>query len=353
MGSFGPSRPGTFGPVRRAQCIQPGRSAAGQPGRRLAGRPAGRAAQRARRRHGRGSAGRGGSSSWPARRRQRRAGRALGRWPPRARTWRGVAWRGVASNTCIAGGIRDSTCRAGTSMKARSVIFACLGHELGAERLAPNAEDQRKPSTASSASSTPQSSSRERCPTMSPRRVTSTAPICSTRTRVGSPATSTSGRNDAGRALRDVGATITTERGRSSSACTTTARRSPCCQDLEAVDGIEVTVDVELEAPLELLVSHARAARRRLDLTQQEAQDSLQLAAVELRERGLSLRDIGSVLGAYLHAAPTGAAAAPRSIAGSPRGRGGCAARTSPSAPVARRSSAARTAPPPRGAWRG
>jgi hypothetical protein len=37
-----------------------------------------------------------------------------------------------------------------------------------------------------------------------------------------------SGRKDAGLALRDVGATRTTDRGRSSSACTTTPNRSPC-----------------------------------------------------------------------------------------------------------------------------
>jgi hypothetical protein len=100
-----------------------------------------------------------------------------------------------------------------------------------ARRLAARTErqDQRKPSTARRASSTAQSSSWERCPTSSPRREASTAPSCSTRTRVDSPAISTSGRNDAGRALRDVGATITTERGRNSSACTTTAKRSPCC----------------------------------------------------------------------------------------------------------------------------
>src|SRR5437764_11835728 len=40
---------------------------------------------------------------------------------------------------------------------------------------------------------------------------------------------SISGRNDAARALPEVGATITTERGRNSSAWTTTPKRSPCC----------------------------------------------------------------------------------------------------------------------------
>ncbi len=44
-------------------------------------------------------------------------------------------------------------------------------------------------------------------------------PTCSANTRVRSPLTRISGRNDAGRALRDVGATSTTDRGRSSSAC--------------------------------------------------------------------------------------------------------------------------------------
>ena len=42
------------------------------------------------------------------------------------------------------------------------------------------------------------------------------------------PSTSISGRNEAGRALREVGATMTTERGRNSSAWTITPYRSPC-----------------------------------------------------------------------------------------------------------------------------
>ena len=67
--------------------------------------------------------------------------------------------------------------------------------------------------------------------------------------------------------------------------------------DLTDVDGIEVSIELELDAPLELLVTKARAARQRLDLTQREAQESLRLAAAELHEAGLSLRDIGSVLG--------------------------------------------------------
>ncbi|MDA8032904.1 MAG: hypothetical protein M0T71_01860 [Actinomycetota bacterium] len=66
--------------------------------------------------------------------------------------------------------------------------------------------------------------------------------------------------------------------------------------DLEDVGGIEVIVDIELDASLEPLVTQAHEARQRLDATQREAQESLRLAAIELRERGLSMRDIGSVL---------------------------------------------------------
>ena len=66
--------------------------------------------------------------------------------------------------------------------------------------------------------------------------------------------------------------------------------------DLEGADGIEVTVDIELDASLEPLVTQARAARQRLDATQREAQESLRVAAIELHERGISMRDIGSVL---------------------------------------------------------
>ncbi len=66
--------------------------------------------------------------------------------------------------------------------------------------------------------------------------------------------------------------------------------------DLGDADGIEVTVDIELDASLEPLVTQARAARQRLDATQREAQESLHVAAIELHERGLSMRDIGSVL---------------------------------------------------------
>src|ERR1051326_7014103 len=66
-------------------------------------------------------------------------------------------------------------------------------------------------------------------PTNSPRRPESTAPTCSTRMRVVSPSNPISGRNEAGLALRDVGATSTTERGRSSFAWTTTPNRRPRC----------------------------------------------------------------------------------------------------------------------------
>ena len=66
--------------------------------------------------------------------------------------------------------------------------------------------------------------------------------------------------------------------------------------DLEDADGIEVTVDIELDASLEPLVTQARAARQRLDATQREAQESLRVAAIEQHERGLSMRDVGSVL---------------------------------------------------------
>lgn len=66
--------------------------------------------------------------------------------------------------------------------------------------------------------------------------------------------------------------------------------------DLEDAGGIEVIVDIELDASLEPLVTQAHEARQRLDATQREAQESLRLAAIELHERGLSMRDIGSVL---------------------------------------------------------
>ena len=77
--------------------------------------------------------------------------------------------------------------------------------------------------------STPHCSSCVRCPTTPPRRLTSTAPTCSTRTRVLRPATSTVGRNEADRALVDVGAIRTTDRGSSASDCTTMPYRRPCC----------------------------------------------------------------------------------------------------------------------------
>ena len=46
--------------------------------------------------------------------------------------------------------------------------------------------------------------------------------IVSAGQQVVAPAVSASGRKEAARALREVGATITTDRGRNSSACTTT-----------------------------------------------------------------------------------------------------------------------------------
>lgn len=57
----------------------------------------------------------------------------------------------------------------------------------------------------------------------------STAPSCSTRTRVGCSSISISGRKVAGCALWEVGATTTTERGRNSSAWRTTPNRRPRC----------------------------------------------------------------------------------------------------------------------------
>lgn len=65
--------------------------------------------------------------------------------------------------------------------------------------------------------------------TWSPNRLTSTAPTCSTKTLVASPLITISGRKVAGRALLDVGATRTTERGSIASACTTTPKRRLCC----------------------------------------------------------------------------------------------------------------------------
>ncbi len=80
-----------------------------------------------------------------------------------------------------------------------------------------------------SASSMPHCCSGVTRPTSSPRRPASIAPTCSTRIRVFSPSRSISGRNDAGLALRDVGATRTTDLGRNSLAWTTTPNRRPRC----------------------------------------------------------------------------------------------------------------------------
>jgi len=49
------------------------------------------------------------------------------------------------------------------------------------------------------------------------------------KSRVRTPSISISGRNEAGRALVEVGATNTTERGSRGSACTTTPYRGPYC----------------------------------------------------------------------------------------------------------------------------
>jgi hypothetical protein len=75
---------------------------------------------------------------------------------------------------------------------------------------------QRSPKTVVRASSMPHCCSGLTRPTSSPSRPESIAPTCSTRTRVVSPSSSISGRNDAGLALWDVGATSITERGSSS-----------------------------------------------------------------------------------------------------------------------------------------
>jgi hypothetical protein len=100
---------------------------------------------------------------------------------------------------------------------------------LSCENGAVNDPVQRRPSTVRRLSSIPQISSVLVWPTWLPNRLTSTAPTCSTSTRVLSPSTTISGRKLADRALRDVGATSTTDRGRNSSACTTTPNRRPCC----------------------------------------------------------------------------------------------------------------------------
>src|SRR6056297_1179034 len=87
---------------------------------------------------------------------------------------------------------------------------------------------QSRPSTVTSASSTAHISSAASRPTRRPSRWASTAPTSSTSTRVVSPAIETSGRNEAGRTPRDVGATRITERGSIESDWTMTPKRSPC-----------------------------------------------------------------------------------------------------------------------------
>ena len=104
-----------------------------------------------------------------------------------------------------------------------------LPERNASRRALARLDSQPRASTVCRAVSTPHCPSGVRCPTRSPRRVTSTAPTCSTSTRVRIPSTSISGRNEAGRALVEVGATNTTERGRRGSACTTTPYRGPYC----------------------------------------------------------------------------------------------------------------------------
>src|SRR5439155_26248064 len=66
-------------------------------------------------------------------------------------------------------------------------------------------------------------------PTRRPSRERSRARICSVRTSVRCPPTSTSGRNTVGSALVDVGATTTVESSLRKSVWTMTAYRRPCC----------------------------------------------------------------------------------------------------------------------------
>ena len=76
----------------------------------------------------------------------------------------------------------------------------------------------QRPRTSASASSTARSSLASRRPADGPRRPGSTTVVCSTRTRVSVPSSMIGGRKLAGRALVDVGDTITVLRARNSSA---------------------------------------------------------------------------------------------------------------------------------------
>lgn len=88
---------------------------------------------------------------------------------------------------------------------------------------------QSNPRTSRSASSTAARSAADRRPAKAPSRTSgSTACVCSRRTRVRPPSTTTSGRNPAGPRDVDVGATSQVDRRRSSD-WTTTAYRTPCC----------------------------------------------------------------------------------------------------------------------------
>ena len=66
-------------------------------------------------------------------------------------------------------------------------------------------------------------------PCDSPRRPGSTAPTCSTSTRVRVPSISISGLKEAGSAWVDVGAMMTVESASNSSACRTIPYRRPAC----------------------------------------------------------------------------------------------------------------------------
>jgi hypothetical protein len=120
-------------------------------------------------------------------------------------------------------------CKNSQRGSTRLTQFACTCCEQPACARRGRRARQSSPSTVRSASSTDHSSSWVRCLADRPSRCGSTAPTCSTSTRVETRPTRISGRKDAGRALVDVGATMTTERGRSASACSTTAKRAPRC----------------------------------------------------------------------------------------------------------------------------
>jgi hypothetical protein len=98
---------------------------------------------------------------------------------------------------------------------------------------APSGCDARtraqSPRTSSSAESISRNSLALRRPTDEVRRSTATAVVCSTSTRLRCPRSSIVGRKERDGAEREVGQTSTVLRASNSSACTTTAKRSPCC----------------------------------------------------------------------------------------------------------------------------